>query len=330
MVRLLQSDSTRNAKRDRVLELVAKASRQPNDFETKEIVDYLFDRREYIDAARWLSSQTSLAFYDPDQLLNFRDRFPRPYLNIGGGPTFAYPFWENLDSAVGPLNPKPFYLGPDVLLPFKAHSLELVYTSHAMEHLDDDTVAMTLAEAHRILRPGAPILVKIPDFDATLEAAHTADSGFFRDEWWNFGACTATFKNRSNVVDGLVSRAAIVFCSYWNKQYGDNFTDCDPSAPGAYHGPAPVGDAELSRIMRENSPHEAAAVMKRRVCEIEKDEITWNHQNAWSTEEMSSLLASHGFEMISTDKRKIVARYNFVPRLRELYEISAFFLAAAK
>jgi SAM-dependent methyltransferase len=310
--------------------LVAKASRQPNDLETKEIVDYLVDRREYIDAARWLSSQTDLASYDPDQLLELRDRFPRPYLNIGGGPTFAYPFWENLDSAAGPLNPKPFHFGPDVHLPFKAHSLELVYTSHAMQHLDDATVAMILAEARRILRPGAPILVKIPDFDATRVAARSDDSGFFRDEWWNFGASTATFKNRSNVVDSVVSRAAIVFCSYWNDQYGDAFTKYEVSAPGAYHGPAPVGDAELDRIMRQNSPHEAAAIMKRRVCEIEKDKITWIHQNAWSTQEMSALLASHGFEMISTDKRKIVDRYNFVPRIAQMYEISAYYLATTK
>jgi hypothetical protein len=330
MAKPLQLSSARCAKQDRVLELVAKASQQPNDFETKEIVEYLFDRQEYLDAARWLSSQTNLAFYDVDQLLRLRDRFPRPYLNIGGGPTFAYPFWENLDSAVGPLNPKPFYFGPDIPLPFKGHSLDLVYTSHAVEHLDDATVAMILSEAHRILWPGAPILVKIPDFDATLEEARIGDSGFFRDEWWNFGACTPTYKNRSNVVDSVISRAAIVFCSYWNEQYGDVFAKYDVSAPGAYHGPVPVGDAELARIMREYSPHEAAAVMKRRVRDIEKDQITWNHQNAWGAEEMSALLASNGFEMISTDRRKIVERYNFVPRIGQMYEISAFYLASAK
>ena len=180
------------------------------------------------------------------------------------------------------------------------------------------------------MRPGAPLLVKIPDFDAAREAACANDFGFFQDEWWNFGANTATYKNRNNVADSVISRAAIVFCSYWNEQYGHAFTNYDVSAPGAYHGPAPVGDAELDRIMRENSPHAAAAIMKRRVCEIEKDKITWNHQNAWSAQEMSTLLASHGFEMVSTDKRKIVNCYNFVPRIGQMYEISAFYLASAK
>ena len=230
MLKLLQSNSPRRAKRDHVLELVAKASGQPTDLETKEIVGYLFDRHEYLDAARWLCSHTTLEFYDPHQLLKLRNSFPRPYLSIGGGPTFAYPFWENLDAVVGPLNPKPFHLGADVILPFKTHSFELVYISQALHHLDDATVAMTLSEAHRILRPGAPILLKSSDSDVTLEATRIAE----------------------------------------------------------------------------------------------------NHRNGWSLEEMSALLASHEFEMISTDKRKIVPRYNFVPRLGEKYEISTFFLAAAK
>lgn len=150
MVRLSQLSGARPTKLNRVLELVAKASLRRTDLETKEIVDYLVEQHEYLDAARWLSNLSDFALYDADQLLELRDRLPRPYLNIGGGPTFVYPFWENLDPAVGPLNPKPFHFGPDVHLPFKARSLELVYTSHAMDHLDDATVAMILAEARRI------------------------------------------------------------------------------------------------------------------------------------------------------------------------------------
>ncbi len=251
-------------------------------------------------------------------------------MNIGGGPSFAYPFWENLNSSISPLNPKPFYFGPDIPLPFKARSLDLVYTSHVLEHLDDATVAMVLSEARRILRPGAPFLVKIPDFDATVEAARASDSEFFREDGWNFEICAPTYKNRSNVVDSVVSRAASAFCSYWNEQYGDVYGKYNVSAPGAYHGPAPIGDAELARIMLENSPHEAAAVMVAHVRDTEKDKFTWNHQNAWSAEEMTALLAENGFEMISTDKRKIVDRYNFVPHIRDMYKISAFFLATAK
>lgn len=46
--------------------------------------------------------------------------------------------------------------------PFKKNELDEVYTSHVLEHLDD--LIKTMKELHRICKPGARIIIRVPHF----------------------------------------------------------------------------------------------------------------------------------------------------------------------
>ena len=48
-------------------------------------------------------------------------------------------------------------------LPFPDNSVEVIYSSHMLEHLDRREVAMFLREAWRILQPGGIIRIAVPD-----------------------------------------------------------------------------------------------------------------------------------------------------------------------
>lgn len=49
-------------------------------------------------------------------------------------------------------------------IPLPNDSLEVVYTSHMLEHLDRDEAKQFLLEARRVLKPGGIIRICVPDF----------------------------------------------------------------------------------------------------------------------------------------------------------------------
>ena len=54
-------------------------------------------------------------------------------------------------------------------LPFDAASVDAVYSSHMLEHLDRGEARQFLAEAHRVLRPGGWIRIVVPDLALLVE-----------------------------------------------------------------------------------------------------------------------------------------------------------------
>jgi predicted SAM-dependent methyltransferase len=50
-------------------------------------------------------------------------------------------------------------------LPFRSGSVDMVYSSHMLEHLDREQAREFLAEAHRVLRPGGWIRIVVPDLE---------------------------------------------------------------------------------------------------------------------------------------------------------------------
>lgn len=281
-----------------------------------------------LQAARWLPFCPKRDGCGPDEIRALHRRFPVRFLNVGGGPEFLYPFWANLDSVTGPLNPLSFRFEPDCHFPFSDGTMELAYSSHAIEHLDTPTVEGVVREMHRVLQPHGAIVIKIPDFSRLLTAWKQGDASHFSDEAWNFPVVTLTLKNRG-LTDSLNRRAAYLFCGFWNRAFGNLFGSFDPFAAGAYNGPPAVSDAELAIILNQQSPNAIAAALRNHVMANETD-FTFNHQNAWSIAEFAALLDEEGLALLSTDKRKIAERYAFIPGILEMYDISAYFLAVPK
>jgi hypothetical protein len=263
-----------------------------------------------------------------DSLFRLVDRRRAPEaVNLGGGPAFSASGWRNLDEAAAE-EEAAFKFTPDCRIPLADASLHTVYSSHTIEHLDDPTVDRLLAEARRILRPGGRLVIKIPDFDRALESWRNSDATFFRDELWNFSAAACTWPSRG-IDDTLPRRASMIFCGFWNDEYGDPFRGRINSHPRAYHGPAVVADDELKALVAGRTPAQISAYLRDAVKRHEAA-FKFNHQNAWGRAELSDLLERSGFEVIATDKQVVAVCCADIPDIRSMYEQSSYTVAVAR
>jgi SAM-dependent methyltransferase len=55
-------------------------------------------------------------------------------------------------------------------IPFDSDSVDVIYHSHMLEHLDRDVAVEFLAEARRVLRPGGIHRIVVPDFEKSCRA----------------------------------------------------------------------------------------------------------------------------------------------------------------
>lgn len=70
-------------------------------------------------------------------------------------------------------------------LPFRDSSVDVIYTSHMLEHLDERGARGFLAEAYRVIRPAGALRIAVPDIRKIAEAYsvhHDADE-FVRQTW---------------------------------------------------------------------------------------------------------------------------------------------------
>src|SRR3990167_1560889 len=90
-------------------------------------------------------------------------------LNLGAGAVRRPDGYINVD-----MNPR---TAPDVLaklpaLPFKADSIDAIYTSHFLEHLTDEDAIEMMSEMYRVLKLGAAAYCVVP---YALSHAHIQD-----------------------------------------------------------------------------------------------------------------------------------------------------------
>ena len=107
---------------------------------------------------------------------------PRPHrrrLNLGGGRWYR-PRWENVDQLDDPLfvdHRLDLREGPR--LPVEDTSTELVFSSHCLEHVEDQVARLVLADCHRVMIPGGTIRIAVPDMDKAFSAYRRCDHSFF-------------------------------------------------------------------------------------------------------------------------------------------------------
>lgn len=84
------------------------------------------------------------------------------FLNLACGPTCVpSPDWLNLDyTPLGPAVQQADLLGP---LPLASATMEVVYSSHFIEHVPRPRVRALLLECHRVLKPGGLLRLVVPD-----------------------------------------------------------------------------------------------------------------------------------------------------------------------
>ena len=118
----------------------------------------------------------------------------------------------------------------------------------------------------------------------------------------------------------------MMFCSFWNDDYGDHFSGEINKTDRAYHGPVAMEPAELKSLLEVSSVREIVEKLR---CEAVRQPgfKQFNHQNAWSREDMVSLLTSHGFNVVSMNKSEILSCFKHVKAIDHMCDWSMFVLA---
>uniref|UniRef100_UPI004048C830 class I SAM-dependent methyltransferase n=1 Tax=Polynucleobacter sp. TaxID=2029855 RepID=UPI004048C830 len=128
--------------------------------------------------------QSRLIFYSSrkDRALYKNIKGDGEYVNVGAG-AFKHPYWTNIDykgqskyyqSIQGKEGIDYINLNlsrENVRLPFNNNSVNLIYCSHTLEHLQTEHALYFLREGHRILQPGGTLRLALPDIKADFEAA---------------------------------------------------------------------------------------------------------------------------------------------------------------
>jgi predicted SAM-dependent methyltransferase len=109
-------------------------------------------------------------------------------INVGCGGTF-HADWINLDAASSDPNVRIIDITRG--LPFADGSASVCYSSHVLEHLDKNAARVLVAECYRVLKPGAPIRIVVPDLESImreylriLETVTAGDASIAPDYEW--------------------------------------------------------------------------------------------------------------------------------------------------
>ena len=111
---------------------------------------------------------------------NYKESFK--VMNVGGA-DIVKDDWRNLDFHSIHYNYPSVLVDYNVDLekrerwPIENNSYDLVYCSHLLEHLSQETVEFSLREIHRILKSGGGIRIVVPNINLALR--HYGD-----EEWW--------------------------------------------------------------------------------------------------------------------------------------------------
>jgi hypothetical protein len=141
--------------------------------------------------------------------------FKKVGINIGSGSKFHLLFWKNYDLFYGD------NINSNFKLDFKDESFQICYTSHFIEHCDDETFYNLSKEVYRVLKKkeegGGVFAILTPNFDLLkrsyenrdIKLIETDTPNFFKQGWpgwkennivpdWNTWICH-WFANYSNI-----------------------------------------------------------------------------------------------------------------------------------
>ncbi len=92
-------------------------------------------------------------------------------VNLGSGPLKGQDGWLNIDSLEGADIKADIAEG----IPLKDGSVEMLYSSHFLEHLDYQQVCRSLIECHRVLVAGGTILLCLPNARKYIESCFSGE-----------------------------------------------------------------------------------------------------------------------------------------------------------
>jgi predicted SAM-dependent methyltransferase len=208
--------------------------------------------------------------------------------------------------------------------PIKDNSISLFYSSHFFEHASDEVVKRILSEIKRIASSNALFVLKIPDFSWFLEQYRFSikecmNGKGIEDVMWSWAS--------NDIEDTFENRLAMMFCGYWNKEYGDHFSGrVNFNSKKAFHGPPKLSSFEIKEIFLLNKPHEIARNLVNHALK-DPNLKAFNHRNAWSENEITELFFQFGFKKIDNRKQSICDKFiETIPDVENMRDMSAYYL----
>ncbi len=202
-------------------------------------------------------------------------------INIGSGGNFSYWFWEGIDQLDGE------YLNKHSTVPYEDGSLSFVYTSHFLEHVDDDVAKNVFKEVFRVLKPGGVFRIVVPNFTRFHKSILDNDMKYFekigflgRNEWINHG------------VEKTVENLALHwFSNYQNQPFIES--EKDFKKDDFYRGPPIIDKNEILKAARNMTTLEFGqwAVSKVPSQYI----INGGHISTWTHKKIEDSLVATGF-----------------------------------
>lgn len=150
-------------------------------------------------------------------------------LNIGGGKGHPrVPGWTIVDLREGADVRLDITRDP---LPYADDSVEVIFTSHTLEHIPRERLGFVLSEFRRVIKPGTGLVrILVPDIARAVKAYADKDAAFFRSSEVTTpdaaaplgGQLIAWFYSISKVGHGHVHGFDEEYMTYWLRAAGFN------------------------------------------------------------------------------------------------------------
>lgn len=154
--------------------------------------------------------------------------------------------------------------------PIKSNSLEIVYTSHVIEHLRNNDVILMFNEVYRCLKPSGFFRITCPDIDLEFEAYQNNDKEFFH---W----CSNELSIGQRFLDHIATALSK--------------SDKDDSLKK-------IDDIELKRIFSHMNKEEAFDYLCNQITIEHQIKFPGNHINWFNYNKIENFLNQVGFKLI--------------------------------
>ena len=213
-------------------------------------------------------------------------------INIGGG-AWVRLGWYNVDTRHSLDGAARARLDASSRFAFDDATIELVFSSHFFEHVDDATALNLFSESFRVLRQGGVFRIAVPDFEVAVARFAAGDDAFFdggdvgfapRYENWTAHGVAPTLENK----------LSFVFCGYGNKDDHGRWPPWKYDA-SYYCGPVQADPAEIRRLA---DARDVGALSEYLVRLAPKDAFDYGHINWWTEKKFRELLTRAGFSQV--------------------------------
>lgn len=214
-------------------------------------------------------------------------------INIGGG-AWVRLGWYNVDTRHSLDETAKARLDASSRFSFDDASIDVVFSSHFFEHVDDATALNLFGEAYRVLRSGGVFRIAVPDFELALTRFAAGDDAFFDGGDVGFAP---RYENWSahGVAPTLENKLSFLFCGYSNK---DDHGRWPPwrQDPSYYCGPIHADPGEIRRLA---AARDVGALSRYVVSLAPKDAFDYGHVNWWTEAKFRDLLTRVGFPKVT-------------------------------